>query len=212
MKKVVRKKAFIGAAIGAVANIAGGLISGAKKRKAQEEQQAAQNVRDAIQRNQALAQQYNNQEYVDEYLKKQNLKMGGEFKYRNKINAAKSKVRCGTMKKYACGGKNKYACGGRKKGLFGLSEEVSGEIGAGISGVASGLSQAFQPVDKPIQKAMPANFGEAKTTLTKPDYLTNPNSTVNTVPVVNNPQKQLTYTQGAQYKCGGKKVTKRRKC
>lgn len=204
MKKIVRKKAFIGAAIGAVANIAGGLISGAKKRRAQEEQQAAQNVRDAIQRNQSLAQQYNNQEYVDEYLKKQTLKMGGEFKDRNKVNAAKSKARCGTMKK--------YACGGRKKGLFGLSEEVGGEIGAGISGVASGLSQAFQPVDKPIQKAMPANFGEAKATLTKPDYLTNPNSTVNTVPVVNNPQKQLTYTQGAQYKCGGKKVTKRRKC
>lgn len=81
-----RDKAFIGAAIGAVTSIAGGLIGGAakrrKQRKAEEkvmkEMQTEQNEEDTLQAAQALSSSYADQEYADEFTKKVTLRGGGK--------------------------------------------------------------------------------------------------------------------------------------
>ena len=93
MKKVVikkdsntgeRKEAFLGAIIGAVTGIAGSIISGKKKKRAEEQAfklaQDEQNRIDGIQQAQAMSSQYANQDYVDQYLNKVTLKNGGKVK------------------------------------------------------------------------------------------------------------------------------------
>ena len=76
MKKVAvkRKKAFIGAAIGAVAGIAGSLIGGAKKRKQEaamlKQQQEEQNKTETYQNAQAMSSGVADQSYVEDYQKK----------------------------------------------------------------------------------------------------------------------------------------------
>lgn len=126
--KIKRRKAFIGAAIGAAANVIGSIISNKKKQKAEEaqyRQQQAEQVRtEGVQQATALTQNLNNTEYADEYKKRITLKNGGKVYTdrlkRNKIYA------CGG-RKYACGGRKKaYACGGRKKAVLGLGDAMSG--------------------------------------------------------------------------------------
>lgn len=127
---IKRRKAFIGAAIGAAANVIGSIISNKKKQKAEEaqyRQQQAEQVRtEGVQQAAALTQNLNNTEYADEYKKRITLKNGGKVYTdrlkRNKIYA------CGGRKKVcACGGKKKvYACGGRKKAALGIGNAMSG--------------------------------------------------------------------------------------
>lgn len=72
-----RKKAFLGAIIGAVTSIAGSAISAASQRKAQEKQIKRENY---INRNQSannLSAAYSNEEYVDDFLNKTTFKYGG---------------------------------------------------------------------------------------------------------------------------------------
>lgn len=72
-----RKKAFLGAIIGAVTGIAGSAISAASQRKAQEKQIKRENY---INRNQSannLSAAYSNEEYVDDFLNKTAFKYGG---------------------------------------------------------------------------------------------------------------------------------------
>lgn len=87
----LRKKAFIGAVIGAAASIAGGIIKGAKQKKAQERQQAeaqaAQDHKDALQNARALTSSYANQDYVDQYNDKLTLKCGGRVRTKANFGA-----------------------------------------------------------------------------------------------------------------------------
>ena len=72
-----RRKAFLGAIIGAVTSIAGSAISAASQRKAQEKQIKRENY---INRNQSannLSAAYSNEEYVDDFLNKTTFKYGG---------------------------------------------------------------------------------------------------------------------------------------
>ena len=72
-----RRKAFLGAIIGAVTGIAGSAISAASQRKAQEKQIKRENY---INRNQSannLSAAYSNEEYVDDFLNKTTFKYGG---------------------------------------------------------------------------------------------------------------------------------------
>lgn len=96
-----RRKAFLGAIIGAVAGIAGSAISAASQRKAQEKQIKRENY---INRNQSannLSAAYSNEEYVDDFLNKTTFKYGG-----NK-----------TM-----------ACGNRKTAEMGISERYKKQL------------------------------------------------------------------------------------
>lgn len=96
-----RKKAFLGAIIGAVTSIAGSAISAASQRKAQEKQIKRENY---INRNQSannLSAAYSNEEYVDDFLNKTTFKYGG-----NK-----------TM-----------ACGNRKTAEMGISERYKKQL------------------------------------------------------------------------------------
>lgn len=72
-----RKKAFIGAIIGAVTSIAGSAIGAAAQKKTQNKQIARENE---INRNQSannLSAAYSNEEYVDDFLNKTTFKYGG---------------------------------------------------------------------------------------------------------------------------------------
>lgn len=96
-----RRKAFLGAIIGAVTGIAGSAISAASQRKAQEKQIKRENY---INRNQSannLSAVYSNEEYVDDFLNKTTFKYGG-----NK-----------TM-----------ACGNRKTAEMGISERYKKQL------------------------------------------------------------------------------------
>ena len=109
---IKRRKAFIGAAIGAAANVIGSIISNKKKQKAEEaqyRQQQAEQVRtEGVQQAAALTQNLNNTEYADEYKKRITLKNGGKV-YTDRLK--RNKV---------------YACGGRKKAALGLGDAMSG--------------------------------------------------------------------------------------
>ena len=96
-----RRKAFLGAIIGAVTGIAGSAISAASQRKAQEKQIKRENY---INRNQSannLSAAYSNEEYVNDFLNKTTFKYGG-----NK-----------TM-----------ACGNRKTAKMGISERYKKQL------------------------------------------------------------------------------------
>lgn len=117
-----RDKKFIGAAIGAVANIAGGIIGAKKKKKQAQKQQdandrniAAQAEIEAQQQAAAMSSSYENQDYVNEFKNKISLKNGGKLKGKDRIAVAK-----------------KYAMGGRRKKLFGMSDETTRKVTNGI--------------------------------------------------------------------------------
>ena len=79
-----RQKAFLGAAIGAVANVVGGVISAKKQKKAEEaafkQQQEQQNISDNFSQANALTQMANNTGYIDDYKKRISFKCGGKKK------------------------------------------------------------------------------------------------------------------------------------
>lgn len=93
INKNKRDKAFIGAAIGAVANIAGGIFGGIGKKKQLAEQQEAQNKADTLQAAQALTSSYANQNYIKDYAKKVTLRMGGSEDYKNRFTKTKESTR-----------------------------------------------------------------------------------------------------------------------
>lgn len=79
-----RQKAFLGAAIGAVASVVGGVISAKKQKKAEEaafkQQQIQQNISDNFSQANAMAQMANNTNYIDDYKKRISFKCGGRRK------------------------------------------------------------------------------------------------------------------------------------
>lgn len=153
--KIRRDKAFLGAAIGAVAGIAGGLIQGAAAKRQQRRQQIAENKRATYEAANNLSAAYANQEYVDDFEKKVTFKNGGKTKrksqYTDRINTAK-----------------KFKCGGRKKAEWG-KEDTANAIGS-----AGSLANAIigSTTDTTIKQ------GDAIGTTTKnsikvPDYVIN---------------------------------------
>lgn len=87
-----RKKAFIGAAIGAVASIAGGIIGGAKKRKAAKRealrQKRLENFNNATNTANALNEGLEGQQEFQENFYDQYMKYGGKLKYRDRNKKA----------------------------------------------------------------------------------------------------------------------------
>lgn len=79
-----RQKAFLGATIGAVANVVGGVISAKKQKKAEElafkQQQEQQYRQDNMAQLNALTQMANNTSYIDDYKKRISFKCGGKKK------------------------------------------------------------------------------------------------------------------------------------
>lgn len=140
-RKVINKngrdKAFIGAAVGAVASIATTLIGNAKQKKEQEKAKRIAEKNEAIEdinsRAQSMNQQYANQEYVDEYKNKITLKNGGKVSMKKKGN---DRIRMA----------KKFACGGRKKADLGtdvyndnqnVNQLISDNSGVGINSIAN---------------------------------------------------------------------------
>lgn len=155
MKKVVvkRKKAFIGAAIGAVTGIAGSLIGGAKKRKQEramlKQQQEEQNKTETYQNAQALSSGVADQSYVEDYQKKVTLKMGG---YADRTKSKKKIVN------------RIYRCGGRKKAELGTdtgskwTKQDTGDLITGLStGIQNGLSIAAGTPINTVPQFIPSN-------------------------------------------------------
>lgn len=124
-KKVnTRDKAWLGAVIGGVANIATNLINSYQQEQAQKKQLAAeqrmqqqQNIANANiaaqQQAGAMTNALANQNYVDEYKNKIVMKNGG---YYDRLSKEKAIFKCGgKKKKKAAGGYEEFKCGGRKK-------------------------------------------------------------------------------------------------
>lgn len=154
MKKVVvkRKKAFIGAAIGAVSGIAGSLFGAAKKRKQEramlKQQQEEQNKTETYQNAQALSSGVADQSYVEDYQKKITLKMGG---YTDRVKSKKKAVN------------RIYRCGGRKKAELGAdsdakwnktdTENLISGLSAGIQNGINASAGNYNPVTPQITKS-----------------------------------------------------------
>lgn len=180
-KKVKRNKAFLGAVIGAVANIgstiAGGIMGKNSAEKAQRQQQITQNRKDTYSMAQNLSNAYGNQEYIDEFNKRVTFKKGGKMNTKNDRLIREKKFACGGRKKTACGGRAKAACGTRKKAAWG-AEDTSTLI-SGLSSAGSNLASAA--INSSINRSPIATTqfsGKPKEYLERPDYLVN-NATEN---------------------------------
>ena len=172
INKNSRKKAFIGAVIGAVGNLAGGIISAHKQKRAQEkayrQAQKEQTQNEGFQQAQAMSAQYANQDYVDEYRNKITLKNGGKVNMKKKGND-----RIVMAKKLACGGRKKAGLGSEIANDFkNIGQEFKGNnlgntiVGA-INGITSGINNSY------------AN---------KSNYTSNLQSTATTTNYINNAQ------------------------
>lgn len=156
-----RKKAFIGAAIGAIGNLAGGIISRRKQKKAQErafrQAQLEQNKTEGFQQAQAMSAQFANQDYVDEYKNKITLKNGGKVNMKKKGND-----RVVIAKKFACGGRRKANLGSEIVNDFkNIGQEFKGDnlgntIVSSINGIASGLNGSYEGNDNNFGKDLQA--------------------------------------------------------
>lgn len=148
-----RKKAFIGAVIGAGLSIGGGLINSAKQRKAQRKQQKATNIKAANEQAATMTESYANQDYIDEYEDKITLKHGGEMKFNDRI---------GRNKKFSCGGRRKMSDGGETNvstnkdnsystnNIISSALGTSGDIGSAIGGLI------FKP--EPVTEAQVVSY------------------------------------------------------
>ena len=192
-KKVKRDKAFLGAVIGAVAglgsSIAGGIMGKNSAKKAQRQQQIAQNRQDTYTMAQNLSNAYGNQEYVDEFNKRVTFKKGGKMNTKGDRLVREKKFACGGRKK-SCGGRTKAAYGTRKKAAWGASDTSALISGLGSAGSNIASAAINSSIDRsPIAKSMFS--GKPKESLERPDYLVN-NAT----------------DSGYYYRCGGRKRAK----
>lgn len=138
-----RDKAFLGAVIGGVANIAGGIISKRKQKKAQEEaykqQQKEQTQNEGFQQAAAMTSQYANQDYVNQVKNKISLKNGGKVAMKKGYND-----RIAHNKKFACGGRKRASLGSDIiNSAKSIGEDFSGaNLANTISGIAGGVTAA----------------------------------------------------------------------
>ena len=138
-----RDKAFLGAVIGGIANIAGGIISKRKQKKAQEEaykqQQKEQTQNEGFQQAAAMTSQYANQDYVNQVKNKISLKNGGKVAMKKGYND-----RIAHNKKFACGGRKRASLGSDIiNSAKSIGEDFSGaNLANTISGIAGGVTAA----------------------------------------------------------------------
>lgn len=161
-----RKKAFIGAAIGTVGNLAGGIFGAYKQKRAQKkayrQAQKEQTQNEGFQQVQAMSAQYANQDYVDEYRNKITLKNGGKVNMKKKGND-----RIVMAKKLACGGRKKAGLGSEIANDF-KGDNLGNTIVGIINGIASGINNNYA---------------------SKPNYTSNLQSTATTTNYINNAQE-----------------------
>lgn len=149
-----RSKAFIGAAIGAVGNLVGGLISKNKQKKAAEkayrQQQEEQTRIEGVQQAAAMSAQYANQDYVNQYRDKITLKNGGKVNMKRKDND-----RISVAKKFACGGRRKANLGSEiVSDIKNIRQEFKGEnLGNTIVGAINGVAGAINPTGNSVGAA-----------------------------------------------------------
>lgn len=147
-----KRKAFIGALIGAGVSIASSLIGGAIQRKKEAQARAAaqiaQNKQAAYNMADNLTNQYANQEYVDEMNKRIEFAAGGE------LNKANYRVR--RPKQYKFGGDN-----------------ANNLINAGASGIGTILNSALNNQQEDIE-SRPITLTAAKNSIVPNSYVSLP--------------------------------------
>lgn len=183
IKKGGRDKAFLGAIVGQVAGIAGGIISAKKKKKAEElafkTNQTEQVRLDGVNQAAVMNTVYSNQEYVDDYMNKVSLKAGGKVK----INKGDPNDRIAKSKKFALGGRKKKEMGSLI-GEDGLAGEAADAIG-GVGGLVTSLFTK-PSIPKTIKKADGFTYNAPKTQLAANSYQTDANGLpVNNVSSIN---------------------------
>lgn len=165
-----RKKAWIGAVIGAAASllgsVGGSILSSNAQQEQIDEQKESQNRKDTYTMANNLSAAYGNQGYVDEFQNKVTFKNGGRMKTKKVDNSDRLTV----AKRFKCGGRKKLANGGSS---FDYSSLING-ISSGIGNVATAAIN--NSVDRsPINSV--SYTGTAKESLEKPDYVTDNTST-----------------------------------
>lgn len=155
-----RKKAFIGAIIGAVGAIAGGIISASKSKKQVEAQDEATRIQTQNQQNAINQQMENAQAQIDANYQQQlaQAKAQEELnKQQNELSAQKVGIQSAQSLTQAYGntadinkefknrfmrygGRKKCKCGGKQKAKFGW-----GDVAGTVSGVGSIVTSAMTP-------------------------------------------------------------------
>ena len=192
MKKIKKKKAFIGAIINTVGQVAGLIGKGIKAKKdADFQQQQYEDQQGEIYRNEALqlgnvlTQEANSQSYVDQMKKRISFKMGGSCKTK-KIKKKKASIGAEWNKMSSLQKTNDIVGG------------VGGVIG-GIGDLIGGLS--YKPKDYTLKHSDPIVAQQAK-------VIKDPNATIQ--PIV--PQQPQMINQNpilTQAKLGCKRIKKR---
>lgn len=197
-----RDKAFLGAAIGAVGNLVGGLISKRKQKKAAEkayrQQQEEQTRSEGVQQAQAMSAQYANQDYVDEYRKKITLKNGGKVNMKNNNND-----RISIAKKFKCGGRKKSSLGSEiVSDIKNIGQEFRGDnLGNTIVDVINGISSGITD-----NSNKPAYTGNLQSTSTTSNYINSAKEIANTAEIRKQQRTSAAkYDTNKKFACGGRR-------
>lgn len=197
-----RDKAFLGAVIGAVGNLAGGLISRRKQKKAAEkayrQQQEEQTRSEGVQQAQAMSAQYANQDYVDEYRKKITLKNGG------KVNMKNNNDRISIAKKFKCGGRKKSSLGSEIiSDIKNIGQEFKGDnLGNTIVGAINGISSGITG----NTYTKPMNTNNFQSTATTSNYINNAKEIANNAEIRKQQRTSAAkYGTNRRFACGGRK-------
>ena len=192
MKKIKKKKAFIGAIINTVGQVAGLIGKGIKAKKdadfqqqQYEDQQGKIYANEALQLGNALTQEANSQSYVDQMKNRISFKMGG--------NCKTKRIK-----------KKKATLGSEWKEMSSLQKtnDIIGGVGGAIGGIGDligGLS--YKPKDYTLKHSYPIVAQQTK-------VIKDPNTPIQ--PIV--PQQPQMINQNpilAQAKLGCKRIKKR---
>lgn len=198
-----RDKAFLGAVIGAVGNLAGGIISKRKQKKAAEkayrQQQEEQTRSEGVQQAQAMSAQYANQDYVDEYRKKITLKNGGKVNMKNNNND-----RISIAKKFKCGGRKKSGLGSEIiSDIKNIGQEFKGDnLGNTIVGAINGISSGITG----NTYTKPMNTNNFQSTATTSNYINNAKEIANSAEIRKQQRTSAAkYGTNRRFACGGRK-------
>lgn len=197
-----RDKAFLGAVIGAVGSLAGGLISKRKQKKAAEkayrQQQEEQTRSEGVQQAQAMSAQYANQDYVDEYRKKITLKNGGKVSMKKNNDD-----RISIAKKFKCGGRKKSSLGSEiVSDIKNIGQEFKGDnLGNTIVGVINGISSGITG-----NSNRPAYTGNLQSTSTTSNYINSAKGIANTAEIRKQQRtSSAKYGTNKKFACGGRR-------
>lgn len=164
-----RKKAFIGAIIGAVGSVAGGIINANKAKQQAEAQAAAARIQTQNQQAAINQQMANQQAAIDAQYKQQLAQVEAQEKLnkeQNELAAQKIGIQNAQSLTQAFGntadinkefknrfmrygGKKKCKCGGRKKAKYGWND---------VAGTVSGIGSVITSAMTPTSTAMPGRL------------------------------------------------------